>query len=212
MLPTYQSLPVLNWWPDWSDPSRGIQYPMRANRVDGIAGAVVWDAPHVTRPRTARRLRFLFSTRAEALEGRRWIREVFKGRLKTAWVPLWVDAFKLAADVDDAATTMTITRSGYTDYQGGAGNGREHIAAWVQTGSGPELFYRQITGSTVDAEAGTETLTLDSAIGYDLTTRDPLSFLLLCRADSDALVLDWQSVGLAVLELPLIDIPRETPS
>ncbi len=214
-LPTYNSIPILDWMPDWTDPSRQMQFVQQKNNLEGNSagpGPFAWDAPHQTRPRTSRRLRYVLMSRADMVMAREFVRDTAQGRRTSFWVPLWSQAVQLTAPVLSTDTTMTIMRSGYSSLYAGAGLGREHIAIFPRVPTVEQtLLPRKITASVDNPSLGTETLTISSAPGYDVATTDLICFLLLCRLDTDQPLLQWASAASGVLEVPLIDIPAETP-
>jgi hypothetical protein len=213
--PVYRGFPVLDVLPDWSDPSLKLDFRQAKNRLDGGAGPIRDDSPHQRRPRTTRRLRYLLETRQEVLDARAFIRTVAQGRRHGFWVPTWTQDLSLATVVDSGDTTIAVTRIGFATFypvldSANDGLGREHVALFPQqVGAGPLLVARKVadTGSTDE----TDVLTIDTPIGHVFTTGDLLSFLLFCRLDEDRVLLQWETFESGVLELPLIDLPRETP-
>jgi len=201
--PTYLAHPVITWEPDWQEPVTTLF--RRKNRWDGKAGKVRDDTPYEISPRTLRRVRYVFTTRAEIMEALAFIRDTAQGRLNAFWVPEWVDDVFLTAGASSGSTTLSITNIGFTKWFFGAGKGRQHVALFP-TGSPGTVVYREVTAAAVVSETA-ETITLDSAIGVTLAVGDRVCFLLLCRAESDDLVLHRESWDIAILELPLIDVP-----
>jgi hypothetical protein len=209
-LPTYLSLPVLDWAPDWDGVSQQLGFRQEKTRLETAAGPLQDDAPDQPRPRTARRLRYMLDSRAEMLAARDFLRDTAQGRWKGFWVPTWVEDLRVTDTVAADATTFSITRMGAWRFYAGAGFGREHLAFFPRVpGTGPILVPRKIASIADGVDA--ETVTIDAAIGYALTTDDLVSFLLFCRADDDRLMLQWETDHNGVLELPLLDLPRETP-
>lgn len=213
-LPTYLSLPLLNFEPNWVDPSLGMTLAQAktAMGTDLSPGALAYDAPYQSRPRTSVKLSFVLSSRAEMLAARDFLRSVALGRWKAFWVPLWTRSFLLAADIADDATTFTVVSSGYVaDDYAGAGLGREHLAFFPRVpGTDLTIVGRKVSG-VVDNEDGTETITISSAVGDAMKAGDVVSYLLLCRLDTDVPALVWETAETGTLELPLLDLPRETP-
>ncbi len=210
-LPTYLSMPILDWQPDWSDPSRVLKFTQVKNRLSaGGPGPLRDDAPHQLRPRTSGRLRYILESRDDMLAARDFLRDTTQGRRKSFWLPLWSQALHLSDPLADDSTSLVITRSGYTRLYAGEGRGREHLAFFPRVpGEAQTLVARKIT----DASEGdtTETLTLSSAVGYDVTLKDLVCFLLLCRLDTDSPILQWESFSSGILEVPFIDLPVQTP-
>jgi len=210
-LPTYLSHPVLPWEPDWSAPSLSAEFHQKKNRWDTGAGPIVDDAPHQGRPRTARRLRFVLTTRAEITDARALLTDTLMGRLGTVWVPFWPTALTLHAAAASGASAIVIQSVDAARLYAPASNARKHLAIFASTpGSAPTMLLRQIDSVTPHTD-GTETLNLHTALSQDVAAGDAVAFLLLSRADSDQFVLQWETPSVAVLELPLIDLPKETP-
>lgn len=213
--PIYRGAPVLDVLPDWSAPSLALGFHQAKNRLDGGAGPLREDSPAQLRPRTARRLRYLLETRADVLAARTFLRTIVQGRWSGFWVPTWAEDLHLATAVGAADVTIAVTRIGFSRFYplldaGGEGLGRQHLAFFPQqTAAPPLLVCRKITGIATVGE--TDVLTIDAALGFAFTTNDLLSFLLFARADADQLLLQWETFTSAVLELPLLDLPRETP-
>lgn len=212
-LATYLGLPLLDWSPDWEDPSRTMMYVQAKNQLgsDNAPGPLAFDAPHMPRPRTTFRLRYILETREDMNAARDFLCSTAIGRWKTFWVPLWLRAFQLTADVDAADTTFTITQSGYSRWYAGAQYGREHLAFFPRVPTVEQTLIGRKVSDSVDNGDGTETLTISSALGDDLKAADVVCFLLLCRLDTDSPVLEWDSMNSGILEIPLIDVPMETP-
>jgi hypothetical protein len=214
--PTYRGFPVLDVLPDWSDPSLKLDFRQAKSRLDGGAGPLRDDSPYQRRPRTARRLRYLLETRAEMLAARTFLKTVAQGRRNGFWVPAWTQDLLLAAVADSGDTTIAVTRIGFArfypvlDSAEDARLGRQHLALFPhQEGAGPLLVARKITGAATVGE--TDVLTIDSGVGHVVSINDLLSFLLFCRLDEDRVLLQWETFESGVLELSLIDLPRETP-
>jgi hypothetical protein len=212
-LPTYLGFPILDWEPDWKDPSRTLRFIQPKNRVgENSPGPMYDDAPHHERPRTTMRLRYVFEDRAQVVEAREFIRDVAKGRLKSFWVPIWSQAVHLAEAATDMDDQITVTRSGYANLYAGAGLGREHVALIPRIpGEALTLIPRKVESATLDEMEDVEVLALDSAIGEDVPVDGLVTFLILCRLDTDSPALRWESRSVAIMEMPLIDLPREAP-
>lgn len=208
LFPVYLAVPVILWEPDWSGPMIDMEFLRAKNRLDAGAGKFKDDAPYEPGPRTRRRIRYLFSPRAEVLEATQFLLEIVKGRLKPFWVPSWTPDLELVVGAAAADDELIITPIDFDRFYGGAGKGRRHLAIWPS--AAPEtILFREIVATSVNVDED-EVLTLDAALGVDLAVEDRVAFLLLCRADSDDLVLNWQNREAAILELPVIDLPMES--
>jgi hypothetical protein len=209
-LPTYLGYPVLGWEPNWSDPSPNADLRQTKFRLDNGSGKVADDAPYTPRPRTARTLMYDFTRRSEVLEAQELLRDVLIGRLMPVWVPLWTDDFKLTAGCAYNERDLFITPIGFKRYYEGVGLGRTHVALFPMASGRDTMLCRAVVANTVEID-GREKITLDSDLGVPLAVSDLVCFLLLCRADSDDLTIEWTSWQTGTLELPVIDLPREVP-
>lgn len=210
-LPTYRGFPVLDWQPDMQGPSITLQLAQTKNVLDGFAGALTYDSPAQPKPRTPRTLRYILETRDDMLDARAFLRETAAGMLNSFWVPIWSEDLHLAAATIAASADLVITRMGFDTLYGGEGLGREHVALFPYTdGVGVSMVCRKINAVSASDDL-TETLTLDDTVGTDLNPGDLACFLLFCRASADKLDLVWETMINGTLEIPLIDIPMETP-
>jgi len=212
-LPTYLGLPVLDWRPDWQGPSTTLGFEQSKSRWDESGGPVEDDAGYVEGPHTVRTVRYVLKTRARVIDARELLQTVVKGRLKSFWVPTWSPDFRLAAGTLSGSAVITTTPSGYVKFLQGANKGRAHVALFPRL-TGGTIIYREIVSAVeiVNEDfnrSENEELTLDSVLTDDLNVLDPGCWLLLCRAASDELAIVWENADTAVLELPLIDLPRE---
>jgi hypothetical protein len=184
---------LLDWAPDWQDPTRTMKLVQAKNVLsDTGPGPLKFDSPHQPRPRTSARLRYMLSTRQEMLNAREFVRDTVQGKRNTFWIPLWSLAFHATDTIGDTDTTFDITRSGYTLLYGGVGYGREHLAFFPRVAAVAQtLVARKIESSVENPLDGTETITISSAVGHPVTTKDLIAFLLLVRLDTDSPVLEY---------------------
>lgn len=147
------------------------------------------------------------------------------GRRSQGWFPTPFADFRLASPVADGATQIEVIRSGYWETGAPlADNDRLLIRL-----RGGELLIRQIVDSTVDVEADTEILTVDSAIplGFSAAQVKRLSLLMPARLDQDRVELQHITdtdgvceINIAVRRVPVLrsaeawtpqEFPRDEP-
>jgi hypothetical protein len=109
-------------------------------------------------------------------------------------------------DLLSTDTTFLIKTQGYTKFQYPS-NARRYIAFMLANGT---FLYRKIT-SSVDVGDGTERLTLDASPGVGVPATTMVSFLQFCRLDADSISIQWRSQTFAEAQIPIVEIPRETP-
>lgn len=211
-MPTYRGVPVLDWIPDASSPTDQGRFAQVRDRLVAPATPLRDRAAHQPRPRTGRRLRYVLDGREAIEDAREFITQQSGGRLNGFWVPSWyVEDLVLAEPVADDDTAIVVRGWNYTDFYAGEGLGREHLALYARTpGAAPIPCYRKVESAERN-EDGTETLTLDSALGVDAAIDSLVSGLHYARLDDDRIVMEWHSMNVAVIELPIVDVPLEAP-
>ncbi len=178
---------------------------IQSDSLDGTVGQQViaraWASPVLARPQV-----FTLHTRALVNDFLLWC-AVRRGRFAPLWVPTWRRDFVLAEPIGAADTEITVEATGYTDTQFGD-EARQHLAIITQ-GSGTRTVYpRRITDATDNGD-GTETLTIESALGVAADTYAWLSFLVLSRLESDDIPVEWSHLGLAEASVQFVEIPRQ---
>lgn len=209
-LPTYLGYPVLTWEPDWSSSTSDWEFVRKKNRWDNGIGRVRDDSPDTLGPRTQRPPRYVFGSKAEIEEARDFILNTAQGRLKPYWLPTWIPDLPLVDRCDATEAVLTVRPFGYGAYLAGASVGRSHVAVFPWRASPLTILYREVLSSAVNLD-GNEELTLDAVLGQHLEVDEMVCWLMLCRANSDDLALRWQNPQVAILEMPMIDVPLETP-
>jgi hypothetical protein len=169
--------------------------------------------PYITSPHaSARTVAFPYRMTLDAPEEVEtlvaWYRDSVKGRAKSVWVPSYHRDLIPAMDHASGFTTLTIDKSNYTEMHLPF-ESRRHLAFMTPTSP---IVHRRVE-SAVDNLDGTETLTLNEAVDYDITKRHGMvSFLRLMRLESDQLKLTYTSAMLAQTELVFTEIPNEVPN
>ena len=208
-LPTYLGLPVLTWEPDWTTSGQVTGARRTSRRQDAGVGRFKYESYYPSSSRTPRRLRYVFTSRQEVIDAKEVLEQI-KGRCKTFWVPTWTDDLTLVEPCDPDQAALRITGVGYIRFYLAPAGGRRHLALFPGGPVPENLLLRKVTTATAET-GGDETLTVNANLGVRMEAGDRISFLLLCRADSDRLTVTWEGPTVGTLELPTIDVPRETP-
>lgn len=128
--------------------------------------------------------------------------EARKGRLVPFWLPTRLQDLIMSKQANSGDQAVTIKWRSYKD-KVFPDTARRDIAFILPTG----IVIRRITSaSQLDA---TETLALDQALPVDVPVGSLVSFLVLCRLDTDEPELLWQTDSFATCELPVVEIPLE---
>ncbi|MEE9422616.1 hypothetical protein [Candidatus Vondammii sp. HM_W22] len=183
----YRSYPVLESPPNWRD-NLTAEYQRQLQHLDNLTGIRTVDDE---------------SGRASQVQSYLWTRQG-RGNIRAlrAWLyaragrvnPIWVSSFQadlvMVLAMISTDTVLTIENIGYTRYLRHA-IGRRDIV--IRLRDGTRLYRRIIAVSEVDSQ--TEWLTLDSAVGQDVTPADVvmISWLQLTRLESDAVELTWHT-------------------
>lgn len=131
-----------------------------------------------------------------------------KGAAVPFWFPTWRRDLQPTADINSSSTVFTVANVGYTRFLF-ASPARRYLAFIFPDGS---KIYRKVVAAA-ETSAGIETLTLDSALGVladDSTII--VSYLLLCRLDSDEVKTEFASTSFAEASLQFREIPMEVPA
>ena len=142
-------------------------------------------------------LGFLEKGQAALWRRRCWLHGLF-GRQKTFWLPSANPDLKLAASAAALDTDLTVTSIGETSGY----DGRDVL---VQLADGTRL-YRAIDASAVGA--GTDTITLDAALGVAVDPEDVylFSFLSRVRLNADTVTISYRANGLSAIACPVTEV------
>ncbi|HXC25275.1 MAG TPA: hypothetical protein VNU46_05115 [Gemmatimonadaceae bacterium] len=131
-----------------------------------------------------------------------------KGRAVPFWLPSWQADFTLVQTVAHDHTTVIVQDVSYS-LTGFPFVSRRRLCFVLGGGT---MLYRGITASVNNGD-GTETLTIDSAPGVDVSASDALiSLLYLCRMADDAMTINWYGTEGAECDLTWQEIPLEAPA
>lgn len=181
----YRSLPVLERRPSWAeDPA--LAYPRKATLIDNQVGKRV-SVDEGEQPFPVQSQLHTMTTRAEIGEMRALF-HALRGRQGSIWVPTWAEDLTLAASAGGGATNLTVKKAGYVDLLDLDVNRRD-VRIELRSGA---VHYRRITAAA-PINASTEQITIDSALGVAVAPTDvaAISFMALCRSNSDTLELDY---------------------
>lgn len=132
-----------------------------------------------------------------------------KGRIVPFWVPTWQSDMVMTANGSSGSTSINIQAIGYTRFLFPT-IARRYLYILPDTNPSAAI-YRKVTAA-VDNGNGTETLTLDSALGVTVTAATSLvSFLVLCRLADDKMVIRWDNSITGQAKLRFLEVPNEAP-
>lgn len=138
-------------------------------------------------------------SRAESDTMRQWF-YARRGRLAGCWCPTWARDLELVVTAGAADTALDVSHRNLAQHVD-AGVNRRDIRIELHSGT---VFYRRITGMT-ELDDTTERMIIDTALGQIVTVADVrlISFMALCRLDSDGVEIAWrnQEVANAIVNL-----------
>ena len=191
----YRDLPVFEMPIDWSsDPvythSRDIE-PLD----NGTGRVLLYDRAGILLPRIAMELA-LFS--AEAIGVFRSLLYALSGRWQPIWVPSYGQDLRLQAVA--STTTIDVEWTGFSEWPLQAN--RKDIRIERRSGS---PVYRRVTAAA-EVDIDTERLQLDAALpdGFDAADVVGISFMALCRQESDVNLLRVWSPGVMESQLTFV--------
>lgn len=203
----YRGFNVLEIEPEWSD-DRGFVFGRLEDRMDQGYGRVQVN-DYAGRNFSKGSLRWWLGSRSDVVALRALL-DAQGGRQTPFWVPTWVQDLSLAqaAQATDAGLVVSWRAYGNNVFSDTA---RRDLAILLPAGN----VYRRVTACSQTAT--TETLTLDSALGVAVPVGTLVSFLVLCRLDTDEPEVRWENplsasgAWLGSCDLPLAEIPLEVP-
>lgn len=181
---TYRGAPVLEWTPVWtSDPSF---VPERQLLVEdaGTGPVSAFDLVGIPLGRLALGFTLVGRTTIAAFRG---LLFALCGRWAPIWVPSQAQDMRVVAAVANGATTLDVEHSGYSAWP--LAVNRRDLRIKLHNGT---VLYRRITDAD-EISSSVERLTLDSAIATGFAAGDVavVSFMALCRQDTDVNKLTW---------------------
>lgn len=182
---TYRGVPVMTDKPNWVD-DIGLDFVRKLSALDFGSGKRAY-ADESGMPEIVQTHRWLLDGRTELANFRAWL-YARAGKFAAVWVPTWADDLIVTAPVGASAVNIDVEHTHYVRHMAQAMHRRD---IRIQLASGA-VHYRRITAS-VDVNATTERLTIDSAIGTALQPGDivQVSFMAICRLDSDGVEISY---------------------
>lgn len=202
----YNGLTVLT-----EDPNRRESPSHAANRskvrIDSVTGPFT-EVEKGKAQRQSRPFSWFMESRA-AIDAFRAFRAERMGRLVPFWIPTWHHDLVLALDAPGNSGHIEVEAIGYSQHQFDATTTWRRHLALIQLGVGINQI-RRVDG-VLDLSL-TEILTLDANtnvqmnVGYWM-----LSFLTLCRLDTDSVTMHWHGQTTAEATFNVIELPQEMP-
>jgi hypothetical protein len=197
-LPQYLSLPVLEDSPDLSIQGQGT-YPRLANITDNTTGSIDVDDTAL--------IGFPTNTHQWYLNGRssraafRSLLYFLAGRWQEIWVPSYDMDVLLVTTLTAGALGMTVEFGGFEQYA--AVQNRRDIRIELTSGT---VYYRRITGANAGSVPNTEILSINAALGVNVTPAQirRISFMALSRLSADEIEIEHVSMadGIATANTP----------
>jgi hypothetical protein len=139
----------------------------------------------------------------------RAFREERKGRLVPFWIPTWHHDVILATAGIVGNSSITVRNINYTRHMFAPPTTWRRYLALIKIGSGIQ-YIKRIDAAVEGVD--TEELTLDSPLAVNLPVSQwMLSFLTLCRVETDEISLHWHSPTSAEASFSVRELPLEMP-
>lgn len=181
---------------DWAN---GVSTQVTSDRINVDSNVGIFKPfqksgwPDVVKPH-----RWLLKTADEITDMRAWAARR-NGRAKPVWMPTGTTDMELLSTIASNGVAFTVSNQEYSTYGGQAE--RNHIGILLKDGT---FFAREIV-TAAEIDASTQQFTIDSSLGRTVTPDDVrrVSFLGLFRLASDDVTFQWQTTGVATLDLNL---------
>ena len=180
----YRGMPVLEWQDGWTSDPQDTPERLLMTEDEGTGPVFTHDPAGI--PLGKKALAFAVVGRA-AIAAFRGLLYTLCGRWSPVWVPSQAQDLRVVATVANGATTLDVEHSGYSQWP--LAINRRDIRIKLHNGT---VLYRRVTAATA-ISADVERLTLDSAIptGFAANAVALVSFMALCRQDTDVNKLTW---------------------
>jgi hypothetical protein len=199
---TYRNHPVLTFKPNRSNPI-DQQYLRLTSLLDnGINSATIDD--HGKQPNIISSVEFILENKAQVAEFKNCLQQC-AGRHKPFWMPTWQADLNSLELMAKGSRNMTIHNIGSSmHYQ--RQPGKQDVMVLLRDGT---RIYRHVTGAVIsDSNSQKELLTFKKPLNQIINPQDILmiSFLGLCRLDSDLVEFEWLTYDIArvVLKIRLL--------
>lgn len=204
---TYLGYPVLDRSDEPGD--MDMSYPRIVEMLDDDLGVPVpVDSSNLPYP-TQQHAWMLYGRAERAAQ--RSLLYWLQGRAQALWVPSWSDDLEWLGTLASTGTVLTIVNVGVARFLRQQ-PGRRHIRIELNDGT---VFFRRITGST-EIDAGTEQLSIDSALGLAVTPGDvrQTNWMMLARLAADEVQIAHvtDSQGIATSAANFVGVPGEEPA
>jgi hypothetical protein len=199
---TYRNYSVLTFQPNRSNPIDQQYLRLTLLLDNGINSITVDD--HGKQPNIISSVEFILENKSQIAEFRNWLQQC-AGRHKPFWMPTWQADLNSLELMAKGSRNMIINNIGYAmHYQ--THPGKQDVMILLKNG---DRIYRHITGAVIsDSNSQKELLTFDKPLAKPILPKDilMLSFLGLCRLDSDLVEFEWLTHDIArvVLKIRLL--------
>lgn len=203
---TYLTIDVLDQVTHNMRESIAQSFDRHGERQDSPTGRIFWD-DFADQAIPVRSFEW-FAPGRTAIAALRSFLDARKGRVVPFWVPTFCRELVMSVDATSVQSSIRVYRHGYGQnlfpY-----NARKHTAIVSPDGS----FLRRKVTLITDNGDGTESLSLDSGLGINLSAAVTMvSFLTLCRLEEDNAPIRWFGGAHAEASLRFREVPLEVPA
>jgi hypothetical protein len=198
----YRNHPVITFQPNRLNPI-DHQYLRLTSLLDnGINTATIDD--HGKQPNIVSSVEFILENKSQVAEFKNWLQQS-AGRHKPFWMPTWQADLHSLELMAKGSRNMIINNIGYAmHYQ--RQPGKQDVMILLRNGT---KIYRHITGAVISENSNQkELLTFEKPLNQPIQPKDilMLSFMGLCRLESDLVEFEWLTHDIArvVLKIRLL--------
>ena len=197
----YFGAEVFRYMPQWED-DLSAKFTRNANRLDYNVGVFRFDLKSYN-PTESRDIKFAGISRAEIYNMQRFFMRQ-KGRWKSFWVPTWLNDIELAGDQPSGQTYLLTKFNQFWKYYAKTSR-RKNIILFYIDGSSEIL---SIAGYSTDDTGTYGKIYLDEPLKHDLRIKRVrmISFFARCRFASDDLTTDYETTGIATIQMSFQEV------
>jgi hypothetical protein len=199
---TYRTAPVLEWTPTWSSDPEFVPERRLLTEDEGTGPVAMFDLVGIPLGKLAMNFTLVGRSTIAAFRG---LLFALCGRWSPIWVPSQAQDMRIVATVANGATSLDVEHCGFSGWP--LSVNRRDLRIKLHNGT---VLYRRITDAE-ELSSSVERLTLDSSIATGFAAADVavVSFMALCRQDTDVNKLTWWNHDTVQTELTFRAVSHE---
>ncbi|EGO65621.1 hypothetical protein [Acetonema longum] len=199
--PAYQGVDIFPIPPSWAGDIAG-NFTRNANKLDNKSGLVKYDVKSLSSSEN-KEMEYVLASRSEINNFQRFFTKC-KGRWKSFYAPTWLNDMTMTEDAAKGQSYIMVEWPLYWKYYSQMSR-RKLIILFLKNG---RVQIIPLAGYSTDAAGKYGKVYLDSTLTAAVKKSDVLliSFLLRYRFDNDALIMDYDTAGMATTTISFAEV------